>query len=169
MNTQKFFIGLLAVACVALGGLYFSVKNTVTPVQQYAGSGQTQSSRGVFQDNIVVGGYDFATSSQGTVTYTATSIVNSRVIEHIAVGATTGTLPTNAALSSAGFLPNIGDTQTLYIQASTTKITLAGNTGVRLDTASTSADISPGRIGKIEFVRLGATEGRLIHALLIAD
>jgi hypothetical protein len=122
-----------------------------------------------FYDNMTVGGADFATSSQGTVTYTAASIANSRVIEHKATAALTATLPTNTALSAVGFLPKVGDTQTLFIHASTTKVTLAGNTGVTLFSASSTKDVAAGSIGRLECTRLGATEGRLIWCILSAD
>lgn len=152
------------VVVLAFGGLN---KTPVQPVGAIAGGDVSNFTH--FYNNVNIGGFDFATTSVGSVTYTALSIVNSRVIEHIATGATTATLPTNAALSSAGFLPNVGDTQTLFIHASTTLITLAGNTGLTLYSASSTKQIAAGSIGRIEFVRLGATEGRLIEAFLSAD
>lgn len=161
---------IISVLALVLAGAAIVLGLSHVPVAPPLGSaGSTFSSRAFFQDNMVVGGNDFATSSQGTVTYTAPTFINARVIEHIAAGATTATLPTSAALSSAGFLPNIGDTQTVLIHASTTKITLAGNTGVTLASASTTKDISAGSIGRLECTRLGTTEGRGIWCLLTAD
>lgn len=125
--------------------------------------------RTFFHDNAIVGGFDFATSSLGAATYTAASFVNAKVIEQQASGALTVTLPTNALLSAAGYLPNIGDTQITYIHASTTKITLATGTGITLSSASTTKDISANSTGKLECTRLGATEARLIQCLLTAD
>lgn len=149
----------------AAGVLALVPKEPTTGAQ----SGTEVSFRQSFRDNIVVGGYDFATTSQGTATYTAASIANSRVIEHIAPAALTATLPTNAALSAVGYLPNVGDTQTLFIHASTTKITLAGNTGLTLHSASSTKDVAAGSIGRLECTRLGATESRGIWCLLLAD
>lgn len=151
-----------------ISGLFMPDESSVGPTKLGA-AGSEFSSRLILRDNEVVGGFDFATSSTGAATYTAVSINNARVIEHIAATALTATLPTNAALSAVGFLPNVGDTQTFFIHASTTKITLAGNTGVTLASASTTKDISPGLIGRIECSRLGATEARGIWCLLMAD
>ncbi len=134
-----------------------------------ASAGPDVSFRTFFHDNAIIGGFDFATTSQGAVTYTAASFTNAKVIEHVASGATTATLPTNAALSAAGYLTSIGDTDTKYIHASTTKITFAGNTGVTLSTASSTKDISANSTGILTCARLGATEGRLIQCLLVAD
>lgn len=122
-----------------------------------------------FGDDATIGGNRFATTSQGSVTYTAASIVNSKLIEHNAEAATTATLPTNALLSSAGFLPTVGDTRQIFIHASTTLITLAGSTGVTLSSASTSKNISANSTGILTCIRLGATEGRFIKCLLTAD
>jgi hypothetical protein len=111
-----------------------------------------------FKDNVVVGGGSFATTSQGAATYTASNIVNNRLILHRAPGALTATLPTKASFNSAGFLQYPGDTYSMYIYASTTAITIAGNTGVRLDSASTTNNINAAGVGKLEFIRLPATE-----------
>lgn len=165
----KFGTGLVAVVALVLG---FTAHNRAPQeIQPPFGSvtGPNVGFEMFFMNNITVGGTDFATSSQGSVTYTAASVANSRVIEHIATAATTATLPTNAALSAAGFLPNVGDTKTVFIHASTTAITLAGNTGLTLFTASSTKNIAAGSVGELRFVRLGATEGRLIVAFLSAD
>ncbi len=166
-NMKNIIISVIAAAIVVVIGLTIVPRTTITQVG--GSSGNTQTSHQYFLDNTTTGGLDFATTSQGTVTYTAASIVNARVIEHIASAATTGTLPTNAALSSLGFLPNVGDTQSFFIHASTTAITLAGNTGVTLVTASSTKLVAAGSIGRVECTRLGATEARLIWCILIAD
>lgn len=167
MNTMKNLLvsAGVAVLVVVLGFMFF------TPVQKPYGaaSGPNVSFRTFFHDNISVGGNVFATSSQGAVTYPANSIVNSRLIQHIATGATTATLPTATALNATGFLPNVGDSQVLFIQASTTKITLAGNTNVTISSASTTLDISPGKTARLEFVRLGATENRGFWVSMISN
>lgn len=165
---KDYLILAIIAAVIALVGVFTLGSKAPAPAVG-AASGPDVFQHTFFHDNITVGGYDFATSSAGAVTYTAQSIVNTRVIEHIATGALTATLPTNAALSSAGFLPTVGDTQVLYIHASTTLITLAGNTGVTLNSASTTKQITPGNVGVIHFMRLGAAEGRGIWAFLSAD
>lgn len=172
MNISKVltFLGVSLAVVLSVISIFKSGNQIPTPAPvSYGAAGSTFSSEVFLQNGETVGGYDFATSSRGVVTYTASSITRSRVIEHIATAATTGTLPTNAALSSLGFLQNVGDTKTLFIQASTTKITMAGNTGVTISSASTTLDISPGKIGRLDFVRLGATESGLIQVLLTTD
>ncbi len=167
---QYIINGLIAAALIVVA---FIVVPPVTKVTNNppvgASSGSEVSFFTHFANNVNVGGYDFATTSLGAVTYTALSIVNSRVIEHIASGALTATLPTSAALSSAGFLPNIGDTQSIYIHASTTKITLAGNTGTPLFTSASTTVINAGTTARLDFVRLGATEARQIAVTLHND
>jgi len=160
-------IVIAAIVAVVATTAFLSFTPATTIVQQIAGNpGPDVFNWTHFYDNVNIGGNSFATSSRGTVTYTAASIIRSRVIEHNAEAATTASLPTNAALSSAGFLPNVGDTQSFFIQASTTLITIAGNTGVTLASASTTRIIYSGRMGRIECVRLGATESRLIQCLM---
>jgi hypothetical protein len=159
---------LIAVVAAAVGALaVFALGGSAEKPAGAAGS--TFSFPVAFQDNVVVGGYDFATSSAGTVTYTAVSFARARVIEHIATGAVTASLPTNAALSAAGYLPAVGDTQTVMIHASTTIITLAGNTGVVLGSATSTRQINPGQTGLLSCARLGAAESRSIQCILVTD
>lgn len=154
-------LGLVVGAFVilVLGGMAFSKSTIVehTNTIQAGAAGSDFYSEIGAHNNITVGGGDLATSSQGTATYTASNIVNSRVIQHTATAALTVTLPTNASLSSAGFIPNPGDTKTLYIVSSTTKITLAGNTGVQLYSASTTLDVPVNLAARLDFIRLAAT------------
>lgn len=152
-------------AGLAIGFVAMSFK-TVSVQPTYKGSGSVTNERAEFRDSMTVGGKTFATSSRGSVTYTAASIANSKVIEHNAEAATTATLPTAALLSASGFLQNVGDTATIYIHASTTQITLAGGTGVTLSSASSTKVILPNTTARIDFVRHGATEGRAIWALM---
>lgn len=167
MNTMKSLLISAVVAAVIAGliGFYFH-----TPVAQPLGAaGSTFSFPVSFLDNVTTGGYDYNASITGTVTYNTVAFARARVIEHIATTTTTVSIPTNAALSAAGFLPNVGDTSTTFIHASTTLITLSGNTGVTLGTASTSAKISPGQTGTLQCARLGAAEARLIQCILTTD
>ncbi len=166
---DKFITGLAGVLVGAIAILGFvALKPSPTPPAGST-SGPDVFSFTHFYDNVNVGGTDFATSSVGAVTYTAASLAKTRVIEHQAASAVTATLPTNAAWSGVGFLPNVGDTQTIFIHASTTAVTLAGNTGVTLASASSTLKVAAGSIGRLECTRLGATEARLIECLLTAD
>ncbi len=158
----------IVLALVALGTAVFY--NPVhQAVQTLGAAGQDFSNRVFFHDNAIIGGFDYATSSVGASTYSATPFANAKVIEQQAASALTVTLPTGANLSSIGYLQYPGDTDTKYIHASTTKITLAGSTGVTLLTASSTKDISANSTGILTCARLGATEGRLIQCLLVAD
>lgn len=169
----KFVVALGLGAAITAGGLaYFKETPTPTtnePVSYGSVSGPDQYVFTHFYDNVNIGGFDFATSSIGAATYTAASLLKTRLIEHNAASSLTVTLPTAATLSSAGFMPNPGDTQSFWIHASTTLITVAGNTGITLYSASSTKQIAAGSIGKVECVRLGATEARLIECLLTAD
>lgn len=160
---KNIVFGAVAGAVVLAAGFLL-----VAPAAQSLG-GQTQSSRAFFQDNVVIGGQAFSTSSQGAATYTAASFANSRLIEHNASAALTATLPTNASLTALGYLQNQGDTQTVFVHASTTAITFAGNTGVSLQVASTTKQVPANATGRVECIRLGASEARRIDCLLIAD
>ncbi len=173
MDTMKtVLLGLSFLVAAVVGGLIshqLQQNPTEVTVDHPAGAAASPDVffHTFFRDGMTQGGFDFATSSRGSVTYTAASFVRANVIEHNAEAALTATLPTNAALSAAGFLPNVGDSQNIYIHASTTKMTLAGSTGVTLATASSTKDISPGFIGTLTCTRLGATEARTIQCLLI--
>jgi hypothetical protein len=153
----------LVLALAVLGGMSLS-KSDGQPVGAAAGPDVTSMT--FFHDNVNIGGRTLATSSIGTATYTAANIANSRLIEHNAASALTVTLPTNAALSAIGFLPKAGDTQSLFIHASTTEITLAAGTGMTLESASSTLKVAANNTARLEFVRLGATEGRRIEVLL---
>lgn len=155
---------------VALGAALF-YGPVVAPVQQALGSivGPDVSQQMFFHQNITVGGQDIATTSTGSFVLPASYMVSARVIESNSSGAATMTLPTNANLSAAGYLPYVGDSQSEFVHASTTGITVAGNTGVVLSSASSTPFINAGQVGKLECVRLGATEARKIWCLLIAD
>ncbi len=170
MKLKEWIIGGVAVVALVLsvvgGGSTTTIVEKVVGDDSLGSSGSEFFSKIAFRDDVVIGGKVFSTSSIGSVTYTAASIINSKVIEHQAASAVTASLPTEASLSSAGFLPNVGDTEVLFITASTTAITLAGNTNLTLTSASSTLVIGKGRTGRIEFVRTGATEGRKIQAVL---
>lgn len=163
------FLGGVVVALVLAAGVFVVTRTEPAPATPPSGAaGSEFSSKLILRDNEVVGGYTFATSSSGSVTYTAASFVNTRLIEHNATAAVTATFPTNTLLSSAGFLPSQGDTQTIFIHASTTQITLAGGTGVTLSSASSTKVVLPNTTARVECARLGATESRLIQCIMSA-
>lgn len=168
---KQYIIPAVIALFITVGILVVFPPKTITNTLQNVGAaaGPDVSFFTHFYDNVNIGGNDFATSSIGTATYTANSFAKAHVIEHIAASALTVTLPTNAALSAAGYLPNVGDSQTLFIHASTTKITLAASTGIILNSASSTIQVAAGSIGRLECTRMGATEVRLIECLLIAD
>lgn len=150
---KDFAFALLITAIVFVGCAVF-----IANQPSFGGAGNDNS--------IQVGQGVMATTSQGAVTYTATQIASNRYIQHVASAALTATLPTKASLNAAGFLKNPGEVFTLFIYASTTKITLAGNTGVNLETASTTKDISAAGIGRIDFIRQTGAENGNIDAFL---
>lgn len=160
----------LLIGLLALGGTVFMLFRgpSVAPQIPEAGavSGPDVSFRMFFHDNIVVGGGVLATTSAGSVTYTAANIANNKLIEHKATAALTATLPTAAALNAIGFLPNAGDTAMLYIHASTTNITLAGGTGTTLYSASTTRVIPANSTVALEFVKLPANESSTYNVFM---
>ena len=168
---NNFLIGGIAMLALILG--VFAVfaprgvqQVTLEPVA--GGSGLSFPGGKVYlAEGYTDGGKLLATTSNGAgLTYSAGNIVNSKIIEHNASVAVTATLPTEALLSSAGFLPNVGDIETRYIHASTSIITLAGGTGTTLKSASSTLAIIPDSTARLDFVRQGATEGRDIWVLM---
>lgn len=167
---NKLALTIAVAALLVAVSAYVFIKPVQSVVNQTLGaSGNTFSGRVFFFDNTVTGGNTLATSSQGTATYTAATFANARNIEHNATAALTVTLPSNAALSAAGYLQNVGDSQTVLIHASTTKITLAAGAGMTLNTASSTKEISAGNIGVLTCTRLGASEAKNLWCLLVAD
>jgi hypothetical protein len=166
---KNYLITAVIAAVVAVAVAYLAAPAQPVQPEPLGAAGSTFSNQVNFQDNIVVGGYDFATSSQGAATYTAAAFARSRVIEHIAAAVVTVTTPTNAALSAIGYLPNVGDTASLFIHASTSAVTLVGGTGVTVGAASSSIRVAANQTGKIDCVRLGATEARAIQCILTSD
>jgi len=167
---MKYVLPVLALV-LAAGGIAFLLFGGDKPVVEntLGAAGQNDSFRHFFGDDAIIGGKTLATSSAGAATYTAADFNNVKLIEHNATAALTVTLPTNALLSSAGFLPYQGDTATRYIHASTTLITLAGGTGVDVLSASTTKNISANATGELTCVRLGATEAKKIQCTLVSD
>ena len=105
-----------------------------------------------FWQGATIGGRVVATSSQGTATYTAANLIDATLIQHTAAAAVTVTLPASSTLSSA-FAPRAGDTRTIFINAITSNVTLAGGTGTDLNTASSTKTVVAGGMARLDFVR----------------
>ncbi len=153
MNLNKLAVSISVVAVLIAGIVFFNkpAQITVDKTQTLGGVAQDQYSEAFFHDTATVGGNILATSSIGAVTYTAASISKVSLIQHTAASALTATLPASSTLTN--FIKYPGDTKTIYIHAITTGITLAGATGVDLDTASSTKNIVAGNVARLDFIR----------------
>ncbi len=165
--TVKLFTGIVTVllAVVAFLGA-FNTHVAVNPVEQAFGAvtGPDVFIPLAFHAGFTNGGKINASSTVTTETLAVSDIVGVAEFNGVAASAATVTLPTRAKLSAAGFLPNAGDSATIFVHASTSIITLAGNTGVALRAATTTA-IGIGATDRLEFVRLPANEGGTYEVL----
>lgn len=116
-----------------------------------------------FRETSTDGGNVFATTSAGSVTYTAASLIKTSLIAHTASAAVTATLPASSTIASA-FVPLAGDSRTIYLAPITTNITLAGGTGTDLNTASSTKVCLQGTVCSLEFVRKSNSD---IEVLLV--
>ena len=101
----------------------------------------------------VNGGYELLNAT-GTAYQLAASDMIHTVIGFIATTSTTVTLPATSTLTA--FLPNVGDSmQMFFVNASSTggTITLAGNTGVTLQVATSSKAIIASAVSILYFIR----------------
>ena len=101
----------------------------------------------------VNGGYELLNAT-GTAYQLAASDMIHTVIGFIATTSTTVTLPATSTLTA--FLPNVGDSmQMFFVNASSTggTITLAGNTGVTLQVATSSKAIIASAVSVLDFIR----------------
>lgn len=123
-----------------------------------------------FHNDVTIGGGWYATTTTSG-TYGTGVILKNKFITETGATAVTRTLPTKATLDSEGFLPNVGDTATRFIFASTSAVTLAGNSGVLLHSmgTTTALTISASSTARLDFVRLNDTNGRVIEVLIYAD
>lgn len=158
----------LVVAVVAFGVAFFhggvpgpAGKDGVS----FGGIGQNQSFKVSFQGGAVLGGKVVASSTVVTQTLAKTDIFDVAYFNAKAAAAATLTFPTKASLGQTNFIPNAGDKWIWQLHASTSAVTLAGNTGVTLRAAS-STKINAGQTGTVIFTRLPKTEGSTIDALL---
>lgn len=109
-----------------------------------------------FREDAILGGFNFATSSQGAATYTAATFKPSKTITHTATGALTATLPASSTVPD--FIPRTGDTATKFLLPVTNGITLAGGTGMDLNTASSTKFCVAGQVCRLDFVRKSNTD-----------
>lgn len=159
MSLKDFVIGGLAVLALAVGVVGVNKQPEMT---LGAFSGPEIYDTIFFKNNVVVGGDNFATTSQGAATYTAATIKNARVITHTAGAALTATLPASTTLTD--FIPRSGDTATKYLLPVTTGITLEGGTGTDLNTASSTKFCVAGQVCELTFVRKSNSD---IEVLLV--
>lgn len=149
---KEILIGAGVLAALVMG--FLGMSNAPVPTLQGT-AGPEHTERQFFLDDVVVGGNNFATSSQGAATYTAVQIFNSKLITHTAGGALTATLPASSTIPQ---IPKVGDTKVVYLAPITTKITLAGGTGTELNTGSTTPQCLAGSLCTLTFVRQSDTD-----------
>ena len=151
---NKFLVGVLVVVALASVGSAFKPVRVVVesaPVT-YAGlPGNEALVPFYFRDTVTLGGSVLATTSQGTVTYTAANITKYNTITHTASAAATVTLPASSTLTA--FVPKAGDTATRFINPVTTSVTVAAGTGTELNTASSTKVCLVNTTCRLDFVR----------------
>ncbi len=147
-NLSKFFV-LVLIAVIVLCGVFALGRNSSPVVGAVSGSEHYNAE--TFYAPVTFGGTIFATTSQGTGTYTYANLKNAQTITHTATAALTVTLPASTTLNA--FIPKAGDTRTIFVNAVTTKITFAGGTGTTLLSASSTKDVIAGGTGRFDFVR----------------
>lgn len=149
-----------AVAAVLMMGVYVALMPKNVPLDGEPPVGATPGtdhySPESFLQPITQGGNVLATTSQGAGTYTAANLQNTSLIQHTAGAALTVTLPASSTLGA--FIPRPGDTRTIYFNAITTLITIAGGTGTELNTASSTKNVNAGGIGRLDFTRKANTD-----------
>lgn len=102
----------------------------------------------------------YATTSTGSETLAASDLIYPTVVMTPNLAALTVTLPTATTLGSS-FLPNTGDRMSFVLYNATSTgaaiITLAGNTGTTLVSASSTKLVLAGYYTTIEAIRTSAT------------
>jgi len=146
----------LVLAFVGVSQPSVNVDEIVQEVKSLGAAGPDFSFPALFRQGVVVGGNVFATTSAGTVTYTAASLKDVTLIQHTATAAVTASLPASTTLSNIVQSP--GDTKTIYLTPITSAVTLAGGTGTALNTASSSAVCRVNGLCRMDFVRKSNTD-----------
>lgn len=99
----------------------------------------------------------FATSSEGTGTYTAANITGKSTILHNATAALTATLPATSTLTT--FVPNTGDRVSIVlVNIGAGVLTIAGGTGMNVYNASSTLAMPATSAATLEFVRQADTD-----------
>jgi hypothetical protein len=171
--TKKDILVGIALFVTLLVGVNFPLNGTtvVERIKEVSvgGVSQDEYAKKFFHEVISEGGAWYATTSTSG-TYLASTIANSKLITETGASAVTRTLPTRDALNGAGFLPNVGDTGSLYIFASTSAVTLAGNSGVLLHgMGTTTLAIMASSTARLDFVRMNSTNGSVYEVLITTD
>lgn len=159
-------IGGLAVAVVLVGG--WLVAQPALPVPNLGALvGPEVFDHMQLRQSATIGGNVYASSSQGTVTYTTAGINNNvSLIQQTATAALTANLPASTSLTS--FVPFPGDTKRIYLKnMSTAAITLRDGQGVLLKVASSTNDtrILATSTAELNFIRKSNTD---IEVLMIS-
>lgn len=159
MNTKNIVIGVLVVTTLLFGGLYLNARSVSNAVGKNSGLSHFQTEsflqglagglRDQFQVSksgvVTQGGTVLSTSTQGTVTLSASEFLNYGNIVNTPVAmAGTIKMPSKATLLAADptFLLNAGDRTTRYFfnatGTATSLTTFAGNTGMIMQVASST-------------------------------
>lgn len=164
---KELFLGvILGGILIAAGALFVApVFQDDQPLAGEAGPLKTEHQQ--LRAGATVGGSVFASSSQGTVTYTNAAFNNNvSLIEQTATAALTANLPASTSLTS--LVPYAGDTKTFYLKnLSTAAITLRNGNGVLLKVASSTNDtrVLATSTAQLNFVRKSNTD---IEVLMIS-
>lgn len=149
-------IGAVIGAVIVAAGFLGYVQLHQTGTDQVVGAASHANDVDAYFRSLATVG-SFATTSQGTVTYTASSIQSASVILHNATAATTATLPASTTLAT--WLPKVGSRISIaVVNTGTGVLTLAGGTGTLLLTASSTKAINGGGVGLLEIVRKTNTD-----------
>ena len=120
---------------------------------------------------VVTQGGSLSTTTSVSLTLQPSDLGYGTILMTPIVGSITVTLPATTTAGMSSFLPNTGDTTQIIIVNSTTtaaqNLTIAGNTGMKLSNASTSATIIGGGnqgVATLEFVRKSNTDINVIFS-----
>ncbi len=160
MKINKFgVLALVVILVIATFGLFYP---KVQQVQQFGvSSGPDHYNLEIFRQGVIVGGNVFATTSAGTVVYTAGTLMSyPSIIKHTASSAVSASFPASSTLAS--FLPNAGDRFTMNISPLTSAVTLASSTGVIIHSTTGGAVISAGSSAQLNFLRKANSDIQII-------
>ena len=164
MYKNIIIVGLVVILAAVLGFGIYQSGHQIT-----AGAVTGPSGLGTFDESIHANGQvqsgglytPTSTSTQTALTLDAASLTTNSVViltpGASAASTLTATLPSTTTLATLNplWLPNIGDTATVYVlNASTaTTTTIATGSGITLMSASSTAVIQAGKAASLEFIR----------------